>query len=351
MSTSSRRSEASEQPAGQHGPAEWFWDLLGVEGPWEGEREIRGQKFVIRDGIPRSVAVYSAAQAQTEEAFGFKWNKRETFESDQTLSWMRSWLTDRYGDPRELDSFAEGASPLVVDAGCGAGMSAIELFDGLLHRLKYVGVDISAAVDVAADRFAERDLPGAFLQADLAALPFAPSSIDVIFSEGVLHHTDSARDALGALVPLLKTGGLILFYVYRRKGPIREFTDDYIRAKLQEMTPDEAWKAVEPLTRLGVALGELGVTVDVPEPIDLLGIPAGPVDLQRLFYWHVAKAFYRPEISFDEMNHVNYDWYAPANATRQSPEEVRCWCGDFGLEIVRETVEEAGITIVARKTR
>ena len=27
----------------------------------------------------------------------------------------------------------------------------------------------------------------------------------------------------------LKPGGRILFYVYRKKGPIREFTDDYVR--------------------------------------------------------------------------------------------------------------------------
>jgi hypothetical protein len=51
------------------------------------------------------------------------------------------------------------------------------------------------------------------------------------------------------------------------------------------------------------------------------------------------------------MNHINFDWYAPANAFRQSPEDVRRWCADAGLEIEREVVEEAGITIVSRKTR
>ena len=171
----------------------------------------------------------------------------------------------------------------------------------------------------------------------------------MIFSEGVLHHTDSPAETLRRLATLLTAGGRFLFYVYRRKGPIREFTDDYIRGQLQEMSPEEAWKAVEPLTKLGIALGELGVEVEVPEDVEILEIPAGRYDIQRLFYWHVAKAFHHPDLSFDELNHINYDWYAPANAHRQTPEQVRTWCEDAGLEIEREHVEDAGITVVARR--
>ncbi len=59
--------------------------------------------------------------------------------------------------------------------------------------------------------------------------------------------------------------------------------------------------------------------------------------------------FYRPELTLDEMNHINFDWYAPKNAHRQSAEEVRAWCAGLGLAIEREQVEEAGITVIARK--
>ena len=329
---------------------DWFWRLLGGEGPWPGARTIAGRDFVIRDGIPRSRALLSAAQAQTEEAFGFKWKKRDTFDSEASLARMREWLVARYGDIGQAEWLAEhGDRPLLIDAGCGAGMSALELFGSVLPKLRYVGVDVSEAVDVAADRFAERGHEGGYIQADITDLPLPKGSVDLIFSEGVLHHTDSTQGALAALARLLRPGGRFLFYVYRRKGPVREFTDDHVRAKLQAMTPQQAWEAVEPLTALGIALGELGAEIDIPEPIDLLGIPAGRIDVQRLFYWHVAKAFYRPDLSFDEMNHINYDWYAPANAARQSPEEVRSWCAESGLAIEREVIEEAGITIIARK--
>lgn len=312
---------------------------------------LGGQQFVMRDGIPRSKVLVSAAQAQTEETFGFKWKKRDTFESPASLARMRAWLVERYGDPVKASWLGDhGERPLLIDAGCGAGMSGLELFAPLVPKLRYVGIDVSAAVDVALDRFNERGLSAGFMQADISNLPLRPGTVDLIFSEGVLHHTNSTSGALVSLAKLLKRGGRFLFYVYRKKGPVREFTDDFVRAQLQTMRPQEAWQAMEPLTQLGIALGELNVEVNIPEPIALLGIPAGKINVQRLFYWHVAKAFYRSDLNFDEMNHINYDWYAPANAHRQSVEEVRQWCGECGLSIEREVVEEAGITIIARQT-
>jgi len=326
--------------------------VLGVTSLDEGVTvEVRGQTFVVRNGIPRSQRVVSAGQAQTRDTFGFKWKKRDTFESSASLARIREWLISRYGDVASAPWLAEhGERPLLIDAGCGAGMSALELFGPVIGRVRYLGVDVSAAVDVARQRFGEHKVPGAFLQADISELPLAPASVDLILSEGALHHTNSTEATLKSLARLLKRGGRFLFYVYRRKGPIREFTDDHVRAQLQAMAPDEAWHAVEPLTRLGISLGELGTEIDIPAPIDLLGIPAGRISVQRLFYWHVAKAFYRSDLTFEEMNHINFDWYAPAHAHRQSPDDVRQWCADAGLTVEREAVEDAGITVVARKT-
>jgi arsenite methyltransferase len=329
----------------------WFSELVGIDPPSEGDlTTIRGQRFVLDRGVLRASQSVSDTQAQTSDTFGYKWHKRDTFESSIFLNETRDWLTERYGEVSRAEWWPEhGERPVMLDAGCGAALSALLLFESILPRIHYIGADVSAAVEVAARRFLERGLDGAFLQADLMDLPLPPESVDVIFSEGVLHHTDSPEAAFTALVPLLKPGGRILFYVYRRKGPIREFTDDYIRELLNGMEPDAAWEALMPLTKLGQALGELDVEVDVPEPIELLGIPAGRINLQRLFYWHVFKAYYKPEFTLDELNHINFDWYTPANAHRQSEEEVRDWCTQAGLEVEREYVHEAGITVFARK--
>jgi SAM-dependent methyltransferase len=330
---------------------DWLSAVFGVGPIAEGEAiTLRGAQYVMAHGILRERRVASERQAQTGDAFGFKWHQRATFESDTSLRRIREWLIERYGDVGSADWWSEYPSdPLVLDAGCGAAASALELFADVLPQVRYLGIDISTAVDVAASRFAKRGLSAGFLQADVTRPPLPPGSVDVIFAEGVLHHTDSTRGALLSLAKLLRPGGRFLFYVYRRKGPLREFTDDYIRAQIQEMTPEQAWKALKPLSRLGEALGRLDAQVTVPEDVDLIGIPAGPIDLQRLFYWHVVKAFYRPDASFEEMHHINYDWYAPANAHRQSREEVRAWCQEADLEVERENVQESGITIVARR--
>ncbi|MBO6769762.1 MULTISPECIES: class I SAM-dependent methyltransferase [unclassified Thalassospira] len=330
---------------------DWYSRLLHLAASiQEGERkQINGVDMVMARGLLRNPSVASVSQKQTESVFGYKWKKRETFEGGLPAR-MREWLIEKYGDVPNTKYFKDyGDQVVVLDAGCGAALSALALFEPALKRMRYVGVDISEAVDVAKQRFEEIGSQALFVQSDLQNIPLPKNSVDVIFSEGVLHHTDDTKRAFMSLLPHLKSGGRMVFYVYRKKGPIREFTDDYIREKLQTMSPDDAWSAIEPLTELGIALGEMNIEIDVPKDIDVLDIPAGKINLQRLFYWHVFKIMYRTDLTFDEMQHINFDWYAPKNAHRHSIEEVRGWCEEAGLVIEREHVEMAGISIIARK--
>jgi arsenite methyltransferase len=342
---------SSEQ--GRTQALDWLAGLLRLTAlPREGEKFLAfGKPLVMRGGILRAIEAenISAAQQQTSDAFGFKWAKRDTFEGGP-LNYLREWLLEQYGNIAVAPwLFDTSDRPIMLDAGCGAAMSALALFEPALDRIRYLGIDVSSAVDVAKARFDERGLPATFIQADLNQLPLPEQSIDLIFSEGVLHHTDDTAAALTAVVRHLKPGGRILFYVYRKKGPIREFSDDFIREKLQAMTPEEGWEAVLPLTRLGQVLGELNIEIEIPDAIKLLDIPAGRINLQRFFYWHVLKAYYRPEMSLDEMNHLNFDWYAPKNAHRHTVGEVRDWCERLSLTIEHEFVQESGISIIARR--
>lgn len=291
----------------------------------------------------------SRQQLQTETAFAYKWSRRDTYESPAVRNAAQRWLFERYcgGDPRLLDEWLRGERKLILDAGCGAGFSALLFFGDRLKSHDYLGLDISDAVDVARQRFVEAGLPAEFLKWNLLTVPLPDSSLDMIFSEGVLHHTDSTERAIKALAPKLVPGGRFLFYVYSKKAVIREFTDDYVREAIRNLTDEQAWAALEPLTKLGIALGELAVEIDVPEDIPFLGIKAGRMDIQRFFYWNICKIFYRPEFTLDEMNHTNFDWFRPLNCHRQTPEEVRQWCGEAGLEVERMDVQEAGITVVA----
>jgi SAM-dependent methyltransferase len=285
----------------------------------------------------------SDAQKQTAEAFGYQWHRRDGFEGASVRARMRVWLLERYGDVTKAPWF----SGRILDAGCGAGHSALELFGEALNRVDYLGVDISSAVEVAEQRFKEHGIKGKFMRGDITDLPVPKQHFDMIFSEGVLHHTDSTERAIKAVASYLKPGGRFMFYVYRKKAPIREFVDDYIREQLQGLSPEAAWEAMRPLTKLGIALGQLDVDIDVPEAVPLLGIPAGKMNLQRFFYWNICKAFYRDDYDFEAMNLENFDWYAPKNAFRQTPEQVRQWCTEAKLKVEREFLDEAGITIIA----
>ncbi|NQV82613.1 MAG: methyltransferase domain-containing protein [Rhodospirillales bacterium] len=304
----------------------------------------------MQSGILRTDLETSAKQTQTADAFSYKWAQRRSYEGSSRKTQLRDWLTERYGDVTAEDWLQNAPETCVLlDAGCGAGVSAQQLFGQVLSRIRYLGVDVSDAVEIAAQNFADQGIAGGFMQADITRLPLPPESVDIILAEGSLHHTDSTEGALKSLALLLKPGGRFMFYIYKKKGPIREFTDDDVRAKLQEMTPEEAWNEVMALSKLGKAIGELDVELEVPEDVALLEIPAGPINLQRFLYWHVFKCFYHPDLDLDEINHINFDWYAPRNAHRQTSDEVRAWCANAGLHVEREVVEDAGITIISRK--
>lgn len=294
---------------------------------------------------------YSTEQSQTKDAFGFKWQRRDSYESNSMKENARNWLLERYLDniPSRLDQILHGERKIILDAGCGSGFSALLLFADYLKNHDYLGVDISNAVNVAKDRFAEAGYPGDFLQCDIMQMPIPDNSIDIIFSEGVLHHTDSTQKAINYLSQKIKPNGKFLFYVYRKKAVAREFTDDFIREYLKAMTDEEAWKALEPLTKLGIELGKLNSEITISEDIPYLGIQKGTYDIQRFFYWNFCKLFYKSNFTLDEMNHINFDWFRPLNCHRQTPDEVKNWCEASNIKIDHINIQEAGITVVGTK--
>lgn len=314
--------------------------------------ELNEEYFVDETGIVREKKNYSKEQNQTRDAFMYKWKQKNSYESEVVYKTVKEWLWEKYFDnDKEMfeNVFADNA--VVLDAGCGAGLSANALFGSRMDSIKYIGVDISCAVDEANKLFLSRGYNNYILvQGDLNNIPLK-EKVDVVFSEGVLHHTDSTRKAIVNLSRHLKGGGIFCFYVYAKKAPVREFTDDYIREYFMNKSDEETWNELMALTKLGRQLGSMNLMLNIEDDIPFLGIKKGNVDLQRFFYWNICKCFYKSEYSLEEMNHINFDWFRPANCHRQTPEEVSQWCREAGLEIKRMNVEEAGITVIAQKVR
>ena len=149
---------------------------------------------------------------------------------------------------------------------------------------------------------------------------------------------------------LLEPGGTIAIYVYKKKAPIREYTDDFIREKIEGLRYDDAMEACHQITELGRALADLDVQVTVPD-IDLLEIPAGEYDVQRLVYHFFMKCFWNPELNFEDNTAVNYDWYHPSLCSRHQVDQVREWFENSGLTITHTFVDFYGITVHGTRPR
>jgi len=310
-----------------------------------------GTTYLIRAGIPRLVVTDDAGQLQTSDTFAFKWKKRDTYDSPEFKSFSIKWGLEKYGFA-SLEEWAThyNGRTRILDLGCGSGYTSSLWLETpyWTGSAMWVGLDISEGVDVARERIGH--LPNThFVQANALHLPFRDGTFDAVFSEGVLHHTRSTRLALLSGARVLTKGGAFHFYVYRKKGPVREFTDDHIRQAIASMDDEEAWQAMRSLTKLGKALCELDVEIDIDEDIPLLGIPAGKCDVQRLIYWHFAKLFWNPSCSFEENVHVNFDWYRPTYAHRQTEDEIRQWCEEAGLNVTWFHEQESGFTVRALK--
>lgn len=310
-------------------------------------------QFPIVDGIARFVdAPKDEGQSQVLDAFGFKWSRDAWGYAPSHQEVMGRFFRDRFefSDDAAVAAFFDGKTTL--HAGVGNGQDEQHY---LSHCAEVWGADISISVDACRKNWQENypNLEQRFhlVQSDLMALPFADDTFDVVLSDGVLHHTPDTFSALSAITKKVKPGGHVMFYVYVKKAPIREFVDDYIRKEISALSPEQAWKALEPLTALAQELSANKHDISIPQDIDVLGLKAGAFDLQRWLYWNVMKFYWNDAMSFDENNHVNFDWYYPTYAWRQTPEEVAGWLDDLGLKSEVFNVTESGISVIARKPK
>lgn len=308
--------------------------------------------YPVRDGIPRFVAPdrMHAEQASTGDTFSHKWNRIATFgHDDATRRFHHQWYLQRYGwkDEQEFAAFL-GGRERVLDAGCGVGRD-VAWYLKHTHGL-VAGVDISTAVDAAAANVGPHERL-VLVQGDLARLPFPPDFFDYIACDQVLQHTVDPHASFRHLLSRLRPGGVLAFYVYKVKGPIREFSDDHLRHATMAMSEDEAYRFSEAVTKFGKALTEQGIEIEIPADIPELGISAGRFNLQRWLYWNVFKCFYNADWDWETNVMTNYDWYRPATAHRYRPEQIRAWIEAEALEILHEDVGDAGISYRCRKPR
>jgi ubiquinone/menaquinone biosynthesis C-methylase UbiE len=288
-----------------------------------------------------------------QEIFGEKWRPNERMGIDDSSpyrSFMREWMFRKYGwnDEQGFASDLKNRKTL-LDAGTGLGREVVNMAKVAEAGSFIVGLELSDYAKNALRNVAA--YPNAYIvQGDILRMPFAESTFDFILSEGVLHHTPDTKGAFSKCCRVLKKGGEIAFYVYKKKGPLREFADDYVRKIMIKASSDEKWQIARRITSLGKALSDTKAVVKIADGIPELGIVKGEIQIQRFVYWNLLKCFWNDELPFEENLIVNFDWYAPEHAHRHTADEVKRWCAENGMEIDWFHEEESGFSVRACRT-
>jgi len=290
----------------------------------------------------------------TLHTFKDKWEQNKRLVFEETLregSEIFLWILQRNGfeTAEELKKYLLNKKR-ILDAGCGNGRVT-----ALLRRYSPITTEI-VAIDFVSSEIAKENLEAfglsegvVFLQKDLLEDLSGLGKFDFIYCQEVLHHISDPERAFQNLTSLLSKEGEIAIYVYKKKAPIREFVDNYLRERISGLSYKDAIRICNQITELGRLLSEQNVRIRVPS-IEALGIKEGEYDLQRFFYHFFMKCFWNPTLSFQDNVAINYDWYHPQIASHHTLEEVRSWFYQADLEIVHENVDFYGITVRGKLT-
>jgi SAM-dependent methyltransferase/uncharacterized protein YbaR (Trm112 family) len=334
---------------------QWFPIISSVPRLLLGEYRGGYGKFLRRYSLKHledkiQVASHSgSSKIQVQKSFASKWTSQPLWGmAGETKKFMKEWKLKKYG--WENTKGFKGSlrnRKRILDAGTGLGREAMDFCEACRDG-EVFGVDLSEAVDAAylnTRKYSNIHI----IQADLMRLPFKKGTFDFIFCEGVLHHTPDTKKAFQALLNFLAPRGEIATYVYKKKGPIREFCDDYIRQFTTKLSDKGCWEFSRKMTQLGKALSDLRIEFAIPEDVPAMEIKAGKYNLQRFFYYHIFKCFWNDRFTFDENNLINFDWYHPVYAHRHTPEEVKAWFKEAGLKLFHVDISESGISARGRR--
>jgi SAM-dependent methyltransferase len=278
-----------------------------------------GRRFPEVRGVLRFVD-----EGNYADSFGYQWGR-----------FQRTQLDSAHRNISEVD-FAQktGLKPedlqgkLILDVGCGMGRFA-EVATRWGARV--VGIDLSAAAEVAAKNLADREFVA--FQADVFSLPFAPESFDCIYSMGVLHHTPDCEKAVKVLPQYLKPGGTLAVWLYSGYNKWYRFTDQY-RKVTHRMSP----RVLHSFFRVAVPFFywlDRGLRV-----IPVVGKPVAGV------VHHVFPVNRHPDAEIRVLDTL--DWYSPKYQSKHTYEQVFRWFESCGLESLN--VGDVSVGVRGKKT-
>jgi ubiquinone/menaquinone biosynthesis C-methylase UbiE len=133
-----------------------------------------------------------------------------------TLPWFLEAEAYRYGEyapwMAETMGFGRHVGERVLEIGGGMGT---DLSQFAQHGALVTDLDLSSGhLALAQENFRLRGLTGEFVLHDAESLVFDDDTFDLVYSNGVLHHTPNTRDVVREIRRVLKPGGRAIVMMY-----------------------------------------------------------------------------------------------------------------------------------------
>ena len=202
---------------------------------------------------------------------------------------------------------------LVLEVGIGIG--GIANYMACKEECELIGMDLGYAVDPAYKHFGRN----AFLhlvQASAFAPPVRESSFDLVYSQGVLHHTFSTKTAFDRLSKLPKPGGRLYIWVYNPYSEQRTVIRRVIMLMERVIRP-LCWRLPESLQTVVL-------------------LPIIPLYLIHQNLYVKRRGGRYINYGWREALHAARDRFTPRYAHRHTEEEVYGWFSDAGYTQIQQ---------------
>jgi SAM-dependent methyltransferase len=249
--------------------------------------------YPIIKAIPRFInGINSEADLRKvyADSFGHQWT---------TYDWLRDEDEFEFFQITDL-SREDLEGKTVLDVGCGGGRVArfVSAYSG-----EFFGLDYSIAVEKAYELTKGRE-NAHFVQCDVNKHPFKPSTFDIVYSHGVLHHTPNTKKSFDNLPPLIKDGGTLYIAVFQKAFWPLQISDGLLRSVLNKLPIETMDKVCDAMTYLRY-------------------LPSAAF-VKRFFWFSLQRT---KEIR----KCCLYDWYAPQYHHEHDVEEVQRWFTKAGF--------------------
>jgi SAM-dependent methyltransferase len=177
----------------------------------------------------------------------------------------------------------------VLDSGCGGGRYTVAW--RLLGAGSATGIDISSTgIADASARVIEAGIEGvSFMHGTVLDLPFEDNSFDIVFSNGVLHHTTDWQQGVRELMRVLRPAGFGWLYVIERPGGLFWDVIEVLRAIMRRESREAARNALRtlriPSNRIFYMLDHVMVPINLrltPREVEATLAASGASDVRRL---------------------------------------------------------------------